>query len=211
MLRTMKGCLVLLGCAAACTGAVQGDAGGTTGSSTEGVGPSGTLVAACPSSPPANGASCSEPGELDCEYGTDWDPLCNTIAQCWRGGPLDSTWQLQEPATGFPCPTPASLAAVCPPTQPPGGDCPAAASGSLCAYPSTVCGCVQLGDTPDASATWICAAPGTGCPDARPRIGSPCQSNSQNDDCMYAVCGIGGVTSCSSGIWREGVLISHCE
>src|SRR5277367_907558 len=86
-----------------------------SGGSTTGLGlpvdasvPTGVLVADCPAALPSDGGSCALPGELDCEYGTDWNPMCNTLADCWRGGPLNATWQLETPASGAnsPCPTP---------------------------------------------------------------------------------------------------------
>jgi hypothetical protein len=85
--------------------------------------------------------------------------------------------------------------------------------GILCPYAPVLCGCIQTGDgpAPDASGNWVCSSAGQGCPADRPRIGSACTATAQDDYCMYAVCGIGGVTSCSNGIWAEGVLISHCE
>jgi hypothetical protein len=165
---------------------------------------------------PDSGSRCSEPGDLDCEYGTDWNPMCNTVAECWRGGSLDSTWQLQLAATGSnsPCPTPTDLSPLCPVSPPvAGSSCGTAVMGILCPYAPSVCGCIQTADgpAPDASGNWVCSDPGPGCPADRPRIGSACTPTSDNDFCLYAVCGIGGVTSCSGGVWMEGVLISHCE
>jgi len=178
--------------------------------------PTGVLVADCPVTVPDSGSSCALPGELDCEYGTDWNPMCNTIADCWRGGPLNATWQLEPPASGAssPCPTPLTLSPLCPPSLPTSDSaCGTEAMGILCPYPPALCGCIQEGDgpAPDASGSWVCSNAGMGCPPDRPRIGSACEATTQNDYCAYAVCGIGGVTSCSNGAWMEGVLISHCE
>src|SRR5262249_12912955 len=72
--------------------------------SADGGAPEGSLVTACPPAPPAAGSPCSE-RTLDCEYGDDWSPACNTVAQCWRDGPLDGTWQIQGSAGPATCPT----------------------------------------------------------------------------------------------------------
>ena len=214
-LRAPLAALILVG---ACTSVTASDGGSSTGSAfpADASGATGSLAAACPGSVPASGSRCSEPGDLDCEYGTDWNPMCNAVAECWRGGSLDSTWQLQAAATGSnsPCPTPTEPSPPCPVSLPVADSaCGPEVMEILCPYAPVVCGCIQSGDgpAPDASGNWICSSPGSGCPADRPRIGSACTDTSDNDFCAYAVCGIGGVTSCSGGVWMEGVLTSHCE
>ena len=182
-------------------------------------GPVGALVAACPAAIPSGGSPCPAPGQLDCEYGDDWNAQCNTIAQCWRGGPLDATWQIQPPYSGpdFACPTPTTLSRGCPASLPDAQTEPITACPSIdgfCPYGDVRCGCIEQTSssaTPDASYAWVCSDPGPGCPAARPRIGSACTSAEEGTTCQYAVCAVGTATSCQGGVWGYGVLNDYCE
>jgi len=169
---------------------------------------SGELVADCPSSPPVTGGSCELPA-LACEYGDDWSPRCNVLAQCWRGGTLDRTWQVREPS-GDACPTPTSLSIGCPAT-PSTGSCSASDAMVLCVYDSARCVCFpfsSVGEPP--TYTWQCqSAPESGCPATRPRIGSRCSVDGQS--CTYAVCSYGGGTYCSDGVWTEAIVPNFCS
>ena len=181
--------------------------------------PAGSLVAACPVLVPDSGSPCQQPGELDCEYGNDWNPQCNEVAQCWRGGPLNATWQVQLPyqGTDFACPSATSLSPSCPSSVPEtqtgvGSACTSA--GVFCPYGPVMCGCIQQdssGADASYSFSWVCSSPGPGCPAARPRIGSACSTSQQGAFCEYAVCGVGGATSCENGVWAEGILLNYCD
>ena len=181
--------------------------------------PAGSLVSACPPSIPDGGSPCPAPGQIDCEYGNDWNSQCNTIAQCWRGGPLDATWQIQLPYSGvdFSCPTPTTLSPGCPSSPPDsqiGSVTACSYDGGFCAYGDVMCDCIQQGSssaTPDASYAWICSNPGLGCPAARPRIGSACTSAEDGVSCQYAVCAVGSATYCTGGVWTYGVLNDYCD
>jgi hypothetical protein len=209
----LVGAATVLGCGKS-TGSIQLDAGFDSRI------PVGSLVAACPPSIPEGGSPCPEPGQIDCEYGDDWNAQCNTLAQCWRGGPLNATWQLQPPYQGsdFACPTPSVLAQGCPSDAPDtetDGGAPCASVGTACPYGAVMCACTQQdsGDsaTLDASYGWLCSNPGPGCPEDRYRIGSACSTAQEGMFCEYAVCGVGTATYCQGGIWLDGVLIDYCD
>jgi hypothetical protein len=173
-------------------------------------GPGQGLVAACPAQAPAQGSACAQRA-LDCEYGTDWNPACNTVAQCWRGGPLDGTWQLQSPSKAAYCPTPTTLAAGCPAASMDGQTCNA--SGALCQYGTALCGCFDFtSSAQDASVSshWVCThPPAAGCPAMRPRVGSACAQ--EGLFCTYAVCNVGGAVYCTAGAWTLGIAPNFCS
>jgi hypothetical protein len=174
--------------------------------------PVGNLVVDCPAAAPSTGSTCSDRA-LDCEYGSDWNPACNTVAQCWRGGPLDGTWQVQAPAgAATPCPTPTVLAAGCPQAAPaPASSCDAV--GVLCPYPAGTCLCHETTSSaspPVTTRQWACTGPpGAGCPSLRPRIGSACSHEGLS--CNYAVCSVGGGVYCSGGVWSAGLPPNLCS
>lgn len=161
----------------------------------------GGLVSACPSTPPANNASCA-PSGLQCEYGSDPNVGCNIVDECSAQG-FEEAQIVTKPRT---CPTPtfpqenkcaASYAAV-----PVGTAC--ADEGLECAYPEGICACVKanvgpIGPTPK----WTCPTPGAGCPQARPRIGAACASEGQS--CNYGECTYPGGANlkCTQGIWSH--------
>ncbi len=175
-----------------------------------GAGDAGALVAACPAAPPAMGAHCAQPA-LDCEYGGDWSSKCNVLAQCWRGGALDHTWQVRPPASTD-CPTPTSLSAGCPST-PPSGGCSSSDPTGLCVYATARCACIPYtssGPGATTTYTWQCEPPSeAGCPPERPRIGSACHDEGLT--CTYAVCGFGGGTYCTAGAWTEAISPNACS
>jgi len=156
----------------------------------------------CPSSPPAQGAACSDPN-MWCEYGSDPDLSCNTVANCSNG-----EWSVQTPPSNG-CPTPpnpsscpASFASV-----PVGSHC-GALVGTTCSYAQGFCGCTigSGGPYPEdaaAVATWVCDAPTTGCPLPRPKLGTPCSQ--EGLQCDYSSCSLPtGVTlTCQSGAWQN--------
>jgi len=210
-------------CVAACGGATSAG-GADAGATDEGVPapdggvpvldaggqpPFGTLVADCPSVPPADGSACSHP-RLDCEYGNDWDPACNTVAQCWTQGYWQVTGPSQDPKL---CPTPTGLGPQCPASPPSSGSQTCAPDGTVCVYPAGLCACSEYSGpgSADASASylWTCASPDPACPVVRPRIGSACTQEGLY--CDYEVCGAyGGAFSCSGGVWGQGTTINKC-
>ncbi|MGO8991710.1 MAG: hypothetical protein ACLQVI_00170 [Polyangiaceae bacterium] len=172
-----------------------GSSGGSSGSS------SGGTNSGCPTSPPANYASCSNDA-LSCEYGGDQDLQCDTLAVCNNG-----VWSVSDAPTDGLCPTslpgkngcPDSYAAV-----PQGESC---TSEIECAYPQGRCGCtvpqggpVQIFDG-GVGSTWVCDDPGSGCPEPRPQAGTSCSSEGQS--CDYGTCTLPGGTpmTCTDGRW----------
>jgi hypothetical protein len=175
-----------------------GDAGG--GGDTGG-GDGGGLVPGCTVSAPSSGGACSPQG-LECEYGTDPNLECETIARCDAAG-----WSITPPASSG-CPTPA-----------PGASCPASYSvvpqdatcttATSCAYPQGTCSCevycgpqYPTGHMCEAGTpmTWQCTGATTqGCPSSRPRVGSACTDAGLQ--CNYGDCNSIGVV-CQSGTWH---------
>jgi hypothetical protein len=174
----------------ACGGQTADDDLGDGGPGNEG-GPDGSPAPSpdCPTSPPAQGASCSK-DTIECEYGSDPRSTCNQVATCssgaWEYSPNDPT-----------CPTPAQNPAACPATF------DQVSQGNSCNVEGTVCNYTNASATHFCTcssgggpimidggnyATWECGfGPAQGCPDARPRIGSACtQADVQ---CTYDVCG----------------------
>jgi hypothetical protein len=155
----------------------------------------------CPSSPPAEGSSCSSPN-LYCEWGNDPNMSCNTIAQCVGG-----QWMVQKPSGQ--CPTPPNPSA-CPATfasVPVGQHC-GDLVGTTCEYPQGFCGCAVPSGGPypeDASAvaTWICDAPQAGCPMPRPKLGTACSQPGLQ--CDYSPCSLptGASLVCQNGAWQD--------
>jgi hypothetical protein len=163
----------------------------------------------CPTSVPAEGASCKIDA-LQCEYGGDPRSVCNTIAVCNKG-----SWTYFK--GGDPsCPTPATNPPDCPATLAQvqvGAKCPS--MGEACNYSTSsatqFCTCSYMGGPVDLdggfSGTWQCGAPfETGCPTARPRIGAACSQPDLN--CSYDSCGAPSGLSfqCSgqTGTWIQG-------
>ena len=158
----------------------------------------------CPSSPPSASipSSCSDPG-VTCEYGSDPNPYCNTVATCTSG-----TWSVQEPSPSG-CPTPPNPTS-CPATfasVPVGTHC-GALVGTTCEYPQGNCGCAVQSGGPypeDASAValWFCDDPGPGCPMPRPRFGAACSQPGL--DCDYSSCTLqtGVNVVCKDGAWEN--------
>lgn len=197
---------------AACSG--KTDSASTTGSSgaTSGETNDGTHTIGCPSTPPwtrttANGAEnpCSVEGQI-CEYGTDFDPRCNTIVVCSSGewavpilGGGGTTKQCGAPAPTVP-PNPSD----CPATRatlPNGQSC---STSSKCSYDGSSCTCgvfcpsFPVGQREcDADAgittsccdrtkppTWNCFDGPRNCPSPRPHIGDPCTT--KDDTCALS-------------------------
>ncbi len=197
--------------AVACSGKTA-DVGGTSSSSGSSSGgstssSSGTLVSRCPASPPSSGSACANAG-LECEYGTDVNLQCNTVARCSES----RVWQVDVPQTSG-CPTP-----------PPGLSCPASyadvksndpcsSQGTSCAYPQGTCTCeiycgpqYPAGRVCDAGTptTWQCT--GTGdpqCPVIRPHLGTACTQEGQM--CAYGDCN-GPQLKCVASAWKQQMV-----
>ena len=178
--------------------------GGSDGGGSDGGGSDGGGGAACPSSVPAQNAPCS-PADLTCEYGSDSNVQCDTVARCQAG-----RWEVQYPVKGQSCPSP-GIEKGCPSSfgaVPQGKEC--TSFGLQCGYPQGRCACTLAFGPPvpvDAGAgRWYCEAPQQGCPQPRPRIGSAC-SLSGAQYCDYGACTLPGGTSlsCVSGIWHESM------
>lgn len=204
--------LVLSLACAACGASHEGGSGGDSGVEGDAGGgrDAGSLVADCPAAPPTEGAACDHPA-LECEYGDDWSSACNVLAQCWRGGALDRTWQVREPATTG-CPTPTTTGPGCP-ADPPSesSGCSESDPSTLCVYDDARCLCASLTSDPGGPITyaWRCQRPPeAGCPAERPRIGSACDTEGLT--CNYAVCSFGGGTYCTDGAWTEAIVSNAC-
>ncbi len=178
----------------------SGTSGGTSGSSGGSSGSSGGLVSGCPASPPTGGDACKS-AQLQCEYGTDTRPLCNTIATC-----DGSKWNVTPPQQAG-CPTP-----------PPGPSCPASyaavpvgstcTTAQSCTYPQGTCSCEiycgpqgPVGRVCDAGTplTWVCTGASNGCPAIRPHAGTACTQEQQF--CSYGDCSEPAMR-CVNGAWQ---------
>ena len=183
-------------------GASQNDGGGGGGGDSGGGVSDAGLVPACPKIAPADGTACSKPG-LECEYGSDPNIECNTVARC-----QGSYWSTAA-SRGGECPTPPPGSKSCASTYaqvPVGEACPY--QGLECGYPEGYCVCTEPFSGPprlDASNSqvWVCDTPSQGCPSPRPRTGSACSAQGQY--CDYGGCSLPGgvVMQCESGIWTE--------
>jgi hypothetical protein len=129
---------------------------------------------------------------LQCEYGTNPNPACNTDYTCGATG-----WSY--PPHGPICPTgtcPASYSAV-----PQGKSCTPA--GLDCSYPEGQCNCAETLPVSTGGPVWQCATPAPGCPSPRPDIGSACTQTGL--ECDYGACTGGVMLQCKDGYWQEVV------
>jgi hypothetical protein len=176
----------------------------------------GALSAGCPTTPPQVGAACS--GALECEYGDDWNPYCNTALSCAQG-----TWGANSLGAVCPAPLPslptnASDCAASAETVPVGQAC---STSSTCSYDGAICWCgapcysAGWGEVPDCDPdagattgccdttkpTWSCATGAPYCPVPRPRVGSECASDAGT--CAITAPSTCGQTvlNCGGGVW----------
>jgi hypothetical protein len=153
---------------------------------------------ACPAAQPAVGAPCSHES-LECEYGTSQYPGCDAIVQCSAG-----FWGTAFGPAGF-CPTgpnpdgcPASMNDVS------DGGVTCGTPGQTCHYALGQCYCGDVFGPPiepvdgGPPVTWSCDDPGPGCPQPRPRVGSPCTQEGQS--CQYLACD--WAQQCTGGLWQ---------
>jgi hypothetical protein len=178
------------GCGGSTTTQATADAGAPPG------------ISPCPAGVPAAGSLCQQP--LGCEYGSDPDLRCDTVANCLHGA-----WMVAPPASGAACES--VLSPSCPPSHAALRAQDACdAVGASCAYSEARCACAatcgHVGfEAPDGavSTRWCCldAPPGPSCPSPRPRLGAPCDTEGQI--CDYGDCSGNVAVECSLGTWQR--------
>jgi hypothetical protein len=156
-------------------------------------------VTGCPTAAPASGDPCSVAAAV-CEYGSDRQPDCDTVARCNAGA-----WRVTAPA-GSGCPSPTvGVGAECPGSLAQvsvGMTC--ARSGIACGYPQGLCACSASGG---ATPKWQCEDPQ--CPQPRPRLGSACDPEGRQ--CVYGLCPSSRyVLYCNGGRWSWNGVPSLC-
>jgi hypothetical protein len=75
--------------------------------------------------------------------------------------------------------------------------------GLTCHYSLGRCYCGFIFGPPQptvdgGTSSWLCDDPGTGCPQPRPRVGSPCTQEGQT--CQYLTCDF--AQQCTGGVWQ---------
>jgi hypothetical protein len=228
---------VALAAAFGCGGKAQTGGGSSSGSSTGGEGgptpldgaadapdstPAGRHVTiGCPATPPSSTAACTHEGQF-CEYGSDFDPRCNTLFFCSGG-----SWGSPINVGGATC---GSI--VAPTVGPNPAECPATRAGvtagqtctgsSTCAYDASNCTCghycrqfpIPLATcNPDAGIvqsccdvsgppTWHCFDGPPYCATNRPSVGDPCTH--EGDSCAITAAFECGQTTlrCTGGTWQ---------
>jgi len=152
---------------------------------------------ACPATQPAVGAPCSQES-LECEYGTSQYPGCDAIVQCSSG-----YWGTEFGPAGY-CPTgPNPEGCPASPDDVNDGGATCSTAGLTCHYALGQCYCGSLfGPLPQpedgGTYNWSCDDPGPGCPQPRPRVGSPCTQEGQS--CEYFACD--WAQQCTGGLWQ---------
>ena len=218
--------LLLLGSAGLAANACSGKTtSGGTSTTDGGGGGTSTNNPACPDTDPGDQKACSKDGLL-CEYGSDFNPLCNIVRVC-----SGARWAMPITYTNRPtCPTtpptvkpnPAECAATRA-TVPAGEACTRAAdaSGTSCSYDGATCTCgsfcrsypvAQRDCDADAGITdnccdrskvqWNCFDGPTFCTTPRPRVGSACTT--EGESCALTEPGECGqpILRCDKGIWN---------
>ena len=123
-----------------------------------------------------------------CEYGTSPNPQCDVSVYCHNG-----TWSVDHTY----CPPGTCLTTYA--DVPQGQAC--MPNGLDCAYAQGQCNCSASSPAgPGPNPTWQCFQP-QGCPEPRPRIGSPCTQPGQS--CDYGACAGGVSESCTGGYWQQ--------
>ena len=175
----------------------------------------------CPAAPPSSTAACTHEGQF-CEYGSDWDPRCNTLLACIGG-----EWTVPGYVGG----ATTCGSTVAPTGAPNPAECPAArvdvdagqacSGSSTCAYNASNCMCDHYCRqfpippppcNPDAgvsqyccdltgSATWHCFDGVPYCASNRPSVGDPCTSG---DPCAITPADECGQTllACNGTAWQ---------
>jgi hypothetical protein len=172
-------------------GSTSADGGGGNdgGGGSDGGQDSGTPTTGCPTSAPSSGA-CSPVG-LECEYGNNANPGCNSIVNCTQSG-----WQA---ATSENC----SNQGTCPTTY---ADVPknqaCMPQGFSCGYSDGQCNCAIQSMSVHQTPIWQCTPTSMGCPTPRPDLGSPCNVSSSTT-CDYGACTGGIAEDCVGGAWHR--------
>jgi hypothetical protein len=192
--------------------------GGTDGSTTI------TNNPACPDTEPADGASCTKDGVL-CEYGSDFNPLCNVVRVCSGGRWASPITYSNRPTCPTTPPTISPNPAECAATRaavPEGQACTKSgdASGATCSYDGAACTCgsfcpsFPVGQQDcDADAgitqnccdrsriTWHCFDGPAFCKIPRQRVGSTCTT--EGESCALTEPGECGqpILKCEKGVW----------
>jgi len=167
-------------------GSTTADSGGDGGGTHQ---DSGNTSTGCPTSAPSSGA-CSPVG-LECEYGNNANPGCDSIVDCTQNG-----WQ---EATGENC----SGQGTCPTTYdavPKNQDC--TPDGFSCGYSDGQCNCAPVAMSAHQSPVWQCTPTTAGCPAPRPDLGTVC-SVSSSTTCDYGACNGGVAEVCVGGHWQR--------
>lgn len=191
----------------------NGDAGALTDSGL------GVRSGDCPAALPAQGTACTK-NDLLCEYGDDYNPLCNTVLVCSSGrwaSPIYFSGPAKCPSVPPTVPpNPSNCAAT--PEALPTGTC---SSASNCNYDGAQCSCGvhcpnypirQRDCDPDAGVTtsccdtskvtWGCFDGPHYCKTPRPRVGSPCTTEKESCAIDAPVeCGQ-TVIECNKGVWN---------
>jgi hypothetical protein len=164
-------------------------------------------VGPCPEGAPDAGDPCTPPPEtggalrIACEYGSD--PHCTTTAQCESTSAGDAgTWNISPPD-----PSCEGNPVGCPATFGLDGSSGCPVDGA-CTYPEGRCSCVVCERSSVLGRVWVCAAwpMPDGCPEPRPRSGTPCVGD--GGLCGYGpeCCGqvnVGPAMQCVDGYWEE--------
>ncbi len=176
----------------------------------------------CPATAPKSGAPCDR--EVTCEYGDDYNPLCNELYSCSGGSgatwgqPIVFAGDTQCPSKGPPSPPPNPSDCPTSRTAVPTGTC---SSASTCSYEGSQCRCgafcpsFPVGQppcNPDAGVTqnccdqskkeWYCFDGPKFCPSPRPAIGSACTD--EGEQCAVEApveCGQARI-ECRNGKWQ---------
>jgi hypothetical protein len=162
----------------------------------------------CPSTVPAQGAECHS--SLSCEYGSDTQHWCATLAAC-----NGSQWNVATPGNTcgmHPDTCPATYASVVR-----GSTCPTSGI-MICDYDEGRCACAPC-RTPTSGVIspveWTCrawASGGNGCPPVAPLAGTACAT--PNQLCSYDnLCGVrvGLNYKCDGGAWRVPPDPAPCD
>lgn len=212
--------------ASACSGKTTQD--GAASDSGAGPGTTDSGVAStnnpdCPASDPTEGP-CTKDG-LVCEYGDDFNPLCNIVRVCSTDRWASPIFYSDRPQCPTTPPTVAPNPAECPAGResvPEGQACTRSgdAAGATCSYDGSTCTCgvfcpsypVARPDCdPDAGrienccdrtkVQWSCFDGPAFCKAPRPRVGATCTN--EGERCALAEPGECGqpVLACEKGVW----------
>jgi hypothetical protein len=221
--------LLLLGAAGVAVNACSGKTvpGGTSADGGSSGGEGGTSVTnnpACPDTDPGDQAACSKDGVL-CEYGSDFNPLCNIVRVCSTNRWAQPITYSNKPECPTTPPTVAPNPVECSITRtafPVGEACTKSgdAAGLTCSYDGSTCTCgsfcpsypvaqrdcdADAGVTENccdrSKTTWHCFDGPKFCTTPRPRVGSACDL--EGESCALTEPGECGqpILRCDKGIW----------